>query len=828
MQTKLDQGDHPMSNRTLITMFCVFILMGTPVHATAEQPQISLNELKEHIMDNENKLLNLRVDGRRHTEVWDSASNEWKYSGEAEVTAWFINAPGSKFRVDCHKEVGPWTGGTAPFAESMYSKAYNGRAGQRLTLKAGDPDSKPFSDGLVTDERPEITAGGAFTSGWELSLYGWGDRNGYRLSDVIASSEKRLTSGGGTLSVQNARFNAKQCVQLIIDDSRRQTFYFDPEHGYALIGYKRSTLDGVIMNKVVIEKILEPVPGVYYPGRATRSLFKASGEPREKAIYEASNVVVNDPSFDEEIFTIKWPPGTRVTDEIANFSFTVAKDVDELEHLLDLEVAETVAAVGEPEGSTPIPIPMSVDSPTPASGSLEDIMANSSTGTISEDISKTNKLSVVLLCVAFPLAAILAFILISNAKRRKTQMLLILPIIIFVLHPGATVALEFAPSVQQLGNQRVVSCGLNTTAFILKYFGHRVDMGELAVELKAGAHWGKAVSMLNIKNALQRRGLACEAFGDATFDEIFGLANKDRICVIHTATRTPGVGHYYIVAGVREKAVFCINAGTKASWLPVAKFNEFFEHKFKGYCMFVSLQQRNATKPESYSLDTKEISIELADTISGQGSVAVNVPFLNPFNKDIIVEKIAGSCACFNGATLEGSAREKAPFTIKANSKVVMVLKFTRKGFGAGRVEQKVLLSISKPETRKILLRIKANVTDALEKKIAWFPARIDYGVVYDPNQTTGGELVTLFLPQNIVVSQIQTSCPQIKLSPIDTKTEHTIGDGRTHKRLIHQYEMTLVNVPSTPFREYIEFSITDETMPTITIPVIARTRFAD
>ena len=381
-----------MSTRNLRTTFCVFILMGTPVHATAEQPQISLYELKEHIMDNENKLLNLRVDGRRHSEEWDNVSNEWKYSGEQEVTAWFINAPGSKFRVDCHKEVGPWTGGTAPFAECIYSKAYNGLAGQRLTLKAGDPDSRPFSDGLVRGERPKITAGAAFTSGWELSLYGWGDRNGYRLSDLIESSAKRLTSGGGTLSVQNARFNAKQCVQLIIDDSTRQVFYFDPEHGYALIGYEKSTLDGVITNKVVVEKILEPVPGVYYPGRATRSLFKVSGEPREKAIYEASNVVVNDPSFEEEIFTIKWPPGTRVTDEIANLTFTVATDVDELEHLLDLEVAETVAAVGETEGLTPIPIPMSVNSPTPASRSLEDIMATRSNGTISEDISKTKRL----------------------------------------------------------------------------------------------------------------------------------------------------------------------------------------------------------------------------------------------------------------------------------------------------------------------------------------------------------------------------------------------------------------------------------------------------
>ena len=75
--------------------------------------------------------------------------------------------------------------------------------------------------------------------------------------------------------------------------------------------------------ELTVQKLVEAGPGVYYPAKATWLTKYASGQPLHKRIYEASAVVANDPKFSDDIFTIKWPPGTTVYDDTSRTSFRV-------------------------------------------------------------------------------------------------------------------------------------------------------------------------------------------------------------------------------------------------------------------------------------------------------------------------------------------------------------------------------------------------------------------------------------------------------------------------------------------------------------------------
>ena len=811
----------------VILSYCFFVSIG---FASDTASTISFEELKEAILRNEVKLLNVQVDGKFSAEEWNAEENKWQFAGEADVTAYFPNAPDSKMRIDFHKQLIPWVDGPTTVSEDVYSVAYNGRYAQTLYKSTGSPH-KPYTRlrGEIKTKRPDISATGTFASGWAFSSYGFGDKMGKSISECLGFD---FDSQDIDLTVKKSEFNGKECIQLNLSErnnKKQELLYFDPQHGYALLGEETISSKGNLIRRMVVEELQEPKSGVYYPSKATLYSFSSSGEPRIRKHYEASSIVANNPEFAEDIFTIEWPDGTIVYDKMTDITFIVGKSERELLDLLGSQAADSMAELADIEEPPNNAIDQTIMDPanqTDKDGNSSpepqgDILADTTSG---ESLSN-QKWILLIAFVAIGLTAVLIFLFLFKAKLRKIlSVLLFTPIIL--LGQQRTIAQGLSPAIQELGDARISNCGLNTFVFVLKYFGHNTDLTKLSKQLEVGDHWENAVNMLTIKQTLQESGLKVEAFKNATIDEILAEVNKERICIIHILVGNASVGHYYVIMATGQKGIFVVNAGKNTSWITIEKFKNDFENIFTGYCMFVSSEHvlRSNVQTKFYSLDAKEIIIDLNDIISGQGTIDVNVPIYNSTDKDIVIEKIMGSCTCFRGATLKSRLEKSSTYQIGAFSKETMLLSFDRESFGTGQSERLVLLNISKPESKKVLIRIKANIIGTgLENKIAWFPEKIDYGLVLDPNQISKNQLITLFLPQDISVSKVSTSSINIKVKSIDTEKAQNILSNEGGKRRICQYEITLLEVPEQRLNEYIEFSITDETLPKITIPIIAR-----
>jgi hypothetical protein len=309
----------------------------------AGQPDL-LGQLAKGIAESEKKLLNLRVDGRSRSELWDATESGWKYAGEMEVTAWYPGVPGGKVRIEVHKDVAIWIDGAAPFAQESYAIAYNGHISQRLQRSVGTPVQQHQDlRGKVGPKRSEEVAGGNWASGWAYSLYGFWDRAGKRLSSVFDSKDF-------VLAAQEAQYEGVKCIQLTAAGPREHyTWYLDPARGYAILGYERMTPQSphAVLSRLVMEQFVQAAPGIYYPSKGFAENFLPDGTPFARSLYEASKVLANDPSFSEEVFTIKWPAGVTILDETTGNIITVEGDENEIKQRIDRQVEEVKTGIAK-------------------------------------------------------------------------------------------------------------------------------------------------------------------------------------------------------------------------------------------------------------------------------------------------------------------------------------------------------------------------------------------------------------------------------------------------------------------------------------------------
>jgi hypothetical protein len=171
---------------------------------------------------------------------------------------------------------------------------------------------EPERRGAITPGRPEeLSFANEYATGWAWSVYGAMDGPGARLSEQVVP---------GRAAAETARWNGTPCVALTLRNPfNAETFYLDPARGHALIGREFSNKGGVVLTRVTVTELLNPAPGVYYPGRGVWESFRGvtPGEPNARLTFVATRAVVNDPAFDgDEVFTIHWPPGTEVEDEV--------------------------------------------------------------------------------------------------------------------------------------------------------------------------------------------------------------------------------------------------------------------------------------------------------------------------------------------------------------------------------------------------------------------------------------------------------------------------------------------------------------------------------
>jgi hypothetical protein len=91
--------------------------------------------------------------------------------------------------------------------------------------------------------------------------------------------------------------------------------------------YKSEDGHEELVDFVKVTKLEKVSPGIWWPVEIIDvSRPYENGKPWRKVVYLASNVVVNDPNFDESIYTVPFPKGYLIDDKVTGKKYKVGEE----------------------------------------------------------------------------------------------------------------------------------------------------------------------------------------------------------------------------------------------------------------------------------------------------------------------------------------------------------------------------------------------------------------------------------------------------------------------------------------------------------------------
>ena len=327
-----------------MAVFC--ILLGISVIAQAEEPKLilSVEEINALIpmveAAEERPFLNLKVESERWVETKVDLSDpceSWQRTPiYVSCTAWFGWGPKGKGRIDVHKQVLKWRDGAAPYGESSYSVNFDGQDGRVVHYTRGHSGKTfPLKEGKLLPDAPEQLRDNFLASCtgalYTVSFY-FNENDGRTFSKLFRASMTPAALEAKAFEVAIEEFEGIECIKFSSNPTKRfqKSWWFDPSCGFALLGHKYTVTreDGSerLVRSIKVTKLKEVADGVWWPMEVTsvRAPFEPN-EPYKRFVYRASNVVANDSNFDESIFTIPFPEGYKIEDEVEGRTYTVGE-----------------------------------------------------------------------------------------------------------------------------------------------------------------------------------------------------------------------------------------------------------------------------------------------------------------------------------------------------------------------------------------------------------------------------------------------------------------------------------------------------------------------
>jgi hypothetical protein len=332
----------------------VFLLvLSVPIQAEQSQSILSTQELKQiapQIEAAEKRRYNLKIKSEMWVETKTNLSDPCETWQQTPVyvssTAWinggnpfaehFIN---DKVRVDVDKEILKWEEGLAPYAESKYSMSFDGRYGRIIYYNSGPMDkASPLKRGEVLPQAPKQLQGGEWTrfTGAEFSISFFFKGRDDTFSNICRwASEPNSLAASCFEFTRGEKFEGTECIKITTKGRKhgQENYWIDPARGFALLGHEWKNIleDGSeqLISFTKVSKLKEVTPGVWWPVEASVVLKPygyGSGKLWQRFVYRASDVVANDPNFDESIFTIPFPDGYLIDDKVAGRTYIVGQD----------------------------------------------------------------------------------------------------------------------------------------------------------------------------------------------------------------------------------------------------------------------------------------------------------------------------------------------------------------------------------------------------------------------------------------------------------------------------------------------------------------------
>jgi hypothetical protein len=333
------------SQKKLIPTIVAFLFFcSAPMFVQAEisGSVLSTEELKElaaQIKAVEEKLLNIKVESEACRETRSSLSEPWQKTPVRVLsTVWFNGRAKSEERIDVHKEVLFRKGDVIPYIESSYSLGFDGQQGRiaRHTKEIG-VNTRLVKEGETLPDVPsELRCGAArtFTGAiFSLNFFFDCDDKINSFSEMFQLAAHAAESKTNELVFDSEEFQGVTCIRLGSGEQKwgHETWWLDPNRGFALLGYEHVSIrhDGSkrVMSCIKVANLKEVSPGVWWPMEASiESDPDKLGEPYQRTIYRASNVVANDSNFDDNIFTVPFPKGYLIDDKVTGKKYKVGED----------------------------------------------------------------------------------------------------------------------------------------------------------------------------------------------------------------------------------------------------------------------------------------------------------------------------------------------------------------------------------------------------------------------------------------------------------------------------------------------------------------------
>jgi hypothetical protein len=293
-----------------------------------------LKELASEIEVAENSISNVKIESQSwletKTDFYDPLESWQKTPIYHSQTAWAHNGPPCKVRVDMNKEVFEWKDGPTPFGEESYSLSFDGQETRYIHRAAGPlSQTHPVKKGQILPEAPKRLEHGNFDTGAYYSLP-YFDVEMYKFSEVFRLASDPNSEVASELEFTLEEFEGFECIKI---RSRMYdvTYWLEPSRGFALRG-KQSIAryeDGreEIVKLVKVTKLEEVAHGVWWPLEVSSiSRPYAPGKPWRRFVYSASNVVANNPNFDDSVFTITFPTGYTIDDKVQGKTYKVGEE----------------------------------------------------------------------------------------------------------------------------------------------------------------------------------------------------------------------------------------------------------------------------------------------------------------------------------------------------------------------------------------------------------------------------------------------------------------------------------------------------------------------
>jgi RNA polymerase sigma factor (sigma-70 family) len=281
-------------------------------------------ELHAAVAAAEKRVRTIRVEANHRSDRWDAIGGEWKLSGEGTVTVW-READTLRVRAEVDRELGEWTNGAAPFAESQYIHVWDGRRTSMLFTKNGVPGAPPHrGDGRVASGyRP------AWNWGWEHSTYGLADatfdpEKKTRIHPPLSALLEDTVPEANRPTLRRVRLNAAPVVEVTTAVPWEETLFIDLARGASLRGVLGRG-NGRLQAVTYVEQLLEAAPETFYPQTIHQQLFvfrDPAGPPEiRRTRIDVRSAQANPPDWPESLFKIDWPANVIIFDQTNNLRF---------------------------------------------------------------------------------------------------------------------------------------------------------------------------------------------------------------------------------------------------------------------------------------------------------------------------------------------------------------------------------------------------------------------------------------------------------------------------------------------------------------------------